>query len=221
MTNNGTIRLTVGSKATAGAIYSPISAGNWSGSGTYQALDGIWDATNHFFTASAVTSETAGTAITIDPSSIQRALVRDYNTAKVVGLSFLSSSSTSSISITASAFADSVVASLETSAEGQTVLAGWQFAVSGTGYTSGAPVCLSMSIGSGRSLNDLEVWHYDGSKWSEYAATDLSYDGTYANFTITGFSGYAVTAVVPEPGSLALLLTAGLALWGYLRRRKR
>jgi hypothetical protein len=37
----------------------------------------------------------------------------------------------------------------------------------------------------------------------------LTYDGAYANFTVTGFSGYALAAV-PEPSTLALL-AAGLA----------
>ena len=40
------------------------------------------------------------------------------------------------------------------------------------------------------------------------AARDLTRDGTYASFTVTGLSGY--TVVIPEPGALALLAAA---LW--------
>ena len=48
---------------------------------------------------------------------------------------------------------------------------------------------------------------------------DLTYDGAYASFTVTGFSGYAVT--VPEPGTLGLLLAAALGLLAYARRKRR
>jgi hypothetical protein len=41
----------------------------------------------------------------------------------------------------------------------------------------------------------LQIWHYSGSSWTEYASTDLTCNGTYASFTVTGFSGYAVTGV--------------------------
>jgi hypothetical protein len=51
------------------------------------------------------------------------------------------------------------------------------------------------------------VWRYDGTDWNPYDAMDLTYDGTYGSFTVTGFSGYAVT-LVPEPATLALLLLA-------------
>ena len=50
-----------------------------------------------------------------------------------------------------------------------------------------------VSIGAGYSSNNLQVWHYDGTSWTSYAASDLTYDGNYASFTVTGFSGYAVT----------------------------
>ena len=65
-------------------------------------------------------------------------------------------------------------------------------------------------------------------QWTPYNAQDLTYDGTYASFTATGFSGYAVT--VPEPGTL-VLLAAGLLIlsgeggsevgWGQSRAERR
>ena len=61
---------------------------------------------------------------------------------------------------------------------------------------------------AGKPANELDVWHYDGSTWTEYSPTDLTYDGNYASFTATGFSGYAMVGV-PEPGTITLL-AAGL-----------
>ena len=76
-------------------------------------------------------------------------------------------------------------------------------------YTSGDPVYLSFGIGAGRKWSDLHVWHHDTGGWTEYLPNDLNYDGAYASFTVTGFSGYAMT--VPEPGSLSLLAVVCLA----------
>ena len=101
----------------------------------------------------------------------------------------------------------------------ESVLSGWMFAADG--YTEGNPVYLSFKVGAGYPSDELDLWHYDGNAWTKYAATDLTCDGTYASFTVTGFSGYAVTAV-PEPGA-CVLLAAGL--FGLLtcawRRRNR
>ena len=76
----------------------------------------------------------------------------------------------------------------------------------------------SLEIGAGHGGDNLAIWHFDGAAWSSYAASDLSYDGEYANFTVTGFSGYAVVAV-PEPGAVGLLLAGCMGL--LVRRRRR
>ena len=71
-------------------------------------------------------------------------------------------------------------------------------------------------MGPGFERADLKVWHHDGAQWSEYAAADLTCNGDYASFTVTGFSSYAISAV-PEPGTLALLAVAVLGFVGKRR----
>ena len=83
ITNNGTVRILAGAIAAADVPYSPISAGTWSGTGTYQPIGGTWDSTAHSFTASAVQTGLSGTPITIYLKSIQRLLVTDYGLAQV------------------------------------------------------------------------------------------------------------------------------------------
>ena len=71
----------------------------------------------------------------------------------------------------------------------------------------------------GQSTSDIEVWHYDGSNWTPYAANDLTYDGNYASFTVTGFSGYAVTTA-PEPATIVMLAVGLIGLLAYAWRRR-
>ena len=103
--------------------------------------------------------------------------------------------------------------------DNESVASGWTLAAT-SGYASGDPVYLSFGVCAGCSLDDLEAWQYTGGSWSEYTATDLTYDSAYASFTATALGVYAV--VVPEPATLAMLLSvalAGLALAAYKRRR--
>lgn len=44
--------------------------------------------------------------------------------------------------------------------------------------------------------------------WSPFAANDLADDNHFARFTVTGFSGYAVTAPIPLPGTVWLFDSA-------------
>jgi hypothetical protein len=104
----------------------------------------------------------------------------------------------------------------------KTYLSGWNFSAT-EGYTSGDPAYLSLFAGDGTNLSELKVWHFEGSTWTAYTANDLAYDGKYASFTVTDFSGYAVsgtagTAPVPIPPAI-LLLGSGLARLGFMRRR--
>jgi hypothetical protein len=75
---------------------------------------------------------------------------------------------------------------------GDTVLSGWSLAAT-SGYTAGDPVYLSFNVGHAQLLDDLKIWQYGGSSWTSYAATDLTYDQTYASLTFTALGTYAVT----------------------------
>jgi hypothetical protein len=99
-------------------------------------------------------------------------------------------------------------------------LSAWNFSTTGYAVDDSNPVYLSLYAGSGQTLCGLSIWHYDGSTWSAYDAYDLAYDDTYASFTATGFSGYAVTGATPTPIPAGLwLLGPGLAGLVGMRRR--
>jgi T5SS/PEP-CTERM-associated repeat protein len=219
LTNNGTIRLVAGAGA-AGGVYKPISAGTWSGTGAVQALGGIWNSANHTVTVSDAVSGAAGTALTADLADTQRFLFTDGSTDKSVGAAFQATAGSANLTLTASAIGGAELGSLQgLVGAGNTVLSGWDFTTSG--YTVGDPVYVSLFAGSGRDLSDFTIWHYDGSIWAKYAASDLAYDNKYASFTVNGFSGYAVsgTAPVPVPAAAWLLGSGILGLVG-IRRRK-
>lgn len=223
--NNGTIRLNAGAKLANGSTYSPITAGTWntSGTGTVQTLGGTWDADQHEFVVSSVKSGTSGLEVSAYLNVQQRVSVTDGAGWKL-GASFAATDDATQLKLTATAIRDGdafdALGSLIS--EGDSVLSAWSLSTA-AGYAEGDPVYLSLLIGAGYSLADLGLWHYDGSDWSAYAPDDATYDGAYVNFTVTGFSGYAITGVfaVPEPNVAALLLVGLLSLAGYVRRRRR
>jgi len=221
LVNAGVVRVLAGAGAVARQQYTPIYAGVWSDyGGSYQAVGGTWDSTNHVFTVSDVKTGSAGTPVSIDLDNEQRVLVSDSVTGWAVGGSFLASSTSKPLNLTVTTIGGTTLSSLQgLLGAQQAVLGGWEFAFA-SGYTAGDPAYLSFGIGSGYSRGGLEIWHYDGSSWTPFGANDLTYDGTYASFTVTGFSGYAVTTV-PEPGTRALLVAAGLGLCVYGGRKPR
>jgi T5SS/PEP-CTERM-associated repeat protein len=217
LTNSGTIRLKAVPNAVVG-LYTPIAAGQWTGSGTVTAVGGMWNNTTHVFTVTAAVSGAAGSAVAMDRSVAQRLVITDATANKRVWAGFQGTTTASMVTLTGAMLSDADAAALQGQGAGGTVLAGWNFTASG--YTAGEAVGLSIEIGGGYATEGLAVWHSDGATWMPFAASDLSYDGDYANFTVTGFSGYAVVAPspVPEPGSLAMIVPA---LWGLVRRRRR
>ena len=210
--------MVVGADAPTGT-YTPIAnTGSWSGSGTYQALGGTWNSTNHTVTVNAAATTTSGVAAQFDPYTTQRVLVNDPS-GKSVGAGFQATSAAgTTYGFTANTSANTGSITL---AAGQTVLSGWTFSV--TGLTSGSPAYLSLYAGSGQTLYTLSVWDYNGTAWSQLTTPDLAYDGTYASFTTTlnlnsNDIAVAGTAPVPIPSAL-LLLGPGLAGLGIMRKR--
>jgi T5SS/PEP-CTERM-associated repeat protein len=224
LTNNGTIRILAGAGVpTDGVQYSPISAGAWSGTGTYQAVGGTWDGTAHTFIASSVTSGTSGTPVPLELATVQRAIVDDNGSGGTnweVGASFVAATSTTNITFTATAMNSAILDSLRADLPAnESVLSGWTFATTNYTVSSTNPIYFSFNVGPGEPSDLLEVWHYDGSAWTEYPTTDLTFDGTFASFTATGLSGYAMIAV-PEPSALVLLGIGAISLLACAWRRR-
>jgi len=218
--NDGIARISAGAGATAGNVYEPIGATTFSGNGVYQAVGGTWDETEHLLTVSDIVSGTAGSTVTIDRSQMQRMLIDDPQTGWSVGASFVPADAASELNVTATVVSGSMLGELESLLEaGHAVHGAWTFEVTG-GYTAGDPAYLSFDLGPGFDRSDLNLWHYDGSQWAEFDAADLTCNGNYASFTVTGFSGYAVSAV-PEPGTLVMLLGGVVAVALIGRRRRR
>ena len=219
LTNNGTIRLVAGATAADGT-YTPVTAGIWAGTtGTVQALGGTWDAASHTVSVSGAVTGSTGNALTADLAATQRFLFTDGSTGKSVGAAFQGAAISTNLTLTASAISDSELNSLQSLlGSGQSVLSGWDFTTNG--YTEGDPAYLTLFAGAGQSLAGLDIWHFDGTNWSLFDATDLAYDNTYASFTVNGLSGYAVTgnAPVPLPPAFYMFGTGLLGLAGMRRR---
>jgi len=220
MLDRGTVRLSAAAKVPAG-VYTPIKAGSWTDSAcTYVSVGGKWDRATHEFTVSAAAKGSAGNTVSITPSSTQKILITGSD-GKNVGASFLPGTGSQELLFTANTLSAAESGALNGALDpGQAILAGWTFAATGA-YSQGAPAYLSLEIGSGHSGTELKIWHYDINGWMDYSSkiTDLSYDGTYANFTVTGFSGYAVTGVpVPEPTAMLLMFPGAVLV---MRRQRK
>ncbi|MDP1560440.1 MAG: hypothetical protein Q8M16_03495 [Pirellulaceae bacterium] len=88
---------------------------------------------------------------------------------------------------------------------GDSILSAWDFAASGGTYTNNSSVNLTLAVGSGFTTDLLRVWHFKNNQWQLITPDTISYDGTNVNFNVSGFSGYAISAI-PEPSSMLLLL---------------
>jgi T5SS/PEP-CTERM-associated repeat protein len=216
LTNNGVVRLMTAAGATAGT-YTPVTATKWAGTGTVQALGGKWDTSSHVFTVSAAAAGAAGLGVTVDRAVTQRVVITDATSGEGVVVGFMGTSGSAPVTLTGWELTPEQEAALVgVVPSGQQVLEGWTFAAEG--YTAGEPVGLAFNVGNGFDPGTLAVWHYDGAEWTAFTTYDLTYDGTYASFTVTGFSGYAVTGAVPEASTLGVL---ALGVVGMLGRRRR
>lgn len=207
-TNNGTVRLIAGAAPAAGAVYTPISAGTWTGSGLYQAVGGTWDEVSHEFTVSNVDHALLDETVTMDLANMQRAVIDNTMMGWSVGASFLATQNPTQLRFEASCNLAEIAAILAANwgygdepndYHPRAPLCFWEFTAS-SGFMSGDPVYLSFDIGSGYSRERLSVWHVDGADpgWSDPA--DLAYDGRYASFTTTDFYGWYIIMALFMPG---------------------
>jgi len=81
-------------------------------------------------------------------------------------------------------------------------------------------VLLSFFVGEGLNAENFEFWHRDDgvSPWTLLDPNVASYVDGWVNFTVDGFSDYALT--IPEPQTYALIFGA-LAFAGVVVRRRR
>jgi T5SS/PEP-CTERM-associated repeat protein len=219
ITNENTIRLVAGAGAASGT-YTPMQYASMGGSGTVQALGGVWNETAHTVTVSgaATAGGIGGATAAFNLATAQRVLITDSATGYSAGAAF--QAGTADVTFTATAIGPTALAALQSLlASGDTVLSAWGFSVTGTTVSDTNPAYLSLYAGADQSLSTLSLWYYDGSTWSAYDAYDLAYDGTYASFTVTDFSGYAVSgAPVPIPAAVWMLGPALAGLVGFRRR---
>ena len=213
LTNNGTTSFYADALLPAG-IYHPISAFpskaiTWSGSGSYKAFGGAWNTTAKTLTVAETTALSVGDTDTLTTG--ERLLFTNPATGQRVGASF--GTITGSVDFSAAPMAAPDLASLASMlSEGDGILSAWTFT---TNFTGGEAL-LSFDIGP--EAEGLAVWHLNDGVWSAYTPSLFTYDANgLASFTVSSFSGYALTAAVPEPASLGLLAFAGSML---LARRR-
>jgi T5SS/PEP-CTERM-associated repeat protein len=223
ITNSGKIRVLAGPQPDAGNQYSPIAAGTWSGSGTYQAVGGTWNDMSHVFTVSQMLRGVSDVPVAIDRLSTQRILIDDGASGWELGASFLSADTSTPLTFMATAISDGTLDKLSGMLlADEKLLGGWNLAAN-SGYTAGDPLYLSFGDGTGGSFTseEMKVWSYDGTKWAELAVSDLTFDGNYASFT-ANLGCYAVSVPVPEPGMVTLLALGllGMAVIKWRRNRK-
>jgi T5SS/PEP-CTERM-associated repeat protein len=227
VTNNGVIRIFAGAGVPVDPAikYAPIAAGSWSDTaGLYQAVGGTWDATAHEFTASSVIDGTSGLPVSMNLQSIQRALVSGSavdGTNWVIGASFPAAANQTDITFSATVASDTILDDLETAVgDPQTILSAWTFSTTDYTLSPTNPIYFSLLVGENQSLHDFTLWQHSGSSWTKSTIADLTYDGTYASFTATSGTGFAITAV-PEPSTLALTTMSLLAILFGIRRKRR
>ena len=115
---------------------------------------------------------------------MQRVRISDAQSSWSVGTSFLATTDPTSLTVTAGTISDGPLGSLKTLlGTGSTVLSAWDFSTDG-GYATGDPAYLSFGVGAAQLRDRLQVWQYSSGSWSQFAATDLTYDRIYASLTV-------------------------------------
>jgi T5SS/PEP-CTERM-associated repeat protein len=223
LTNKGTINLVAGADVAAGT-YTPLSYGSLTGSGTIQALGGVWNSSTKQVTVNNAVTTVAGSSATIDLYTNQRGIVTNPTNGQSVGLGFQAASTpgTKLVTFTANAVSGSELSSLQSLVgAGNSVLSAWTFAGT-TGYTTGNPVYLSLSAGAGQTLASLAIWGFNGSSWSQLSPATLAYDGSYASLTAANLNDIAVSGTTPTPTPIPAavwLLSSGLlGLFGIKKK---
>jgi T5SS/PEP-CTERM-associated repeat protein len=222
--SGGTVRLSAGAGAASGT-YTPLKAGVLStdGSGNFQVLGGVWNATTQTVTVSNAITTTAGKSASMDLYTNQRGIVTDPSTGKSVGLGFQATATSNPITFSATAIGGSELSSLQSLiGTGKSVLSGWSIGNTGTTISSTNPVYLSLTAGTGQSLASLAVYDFNGTSWSLLTPADLAYDGNYASFTAYNLNDIAVAGTAtptPIPAAVWLLGSGLFGLFGLKRKQ--
>lgn len=108
--------------------------------------------------------------------------------------------------------------------------ASWSFGIDKEESTE---VLVTMNIGKGMSLDDIQIFHKeheDGAEWEDFTGIvgNLTYDIATGDlsFTTKQFSSYAVTGIysggnIPEPSQFGIFAGAGALALSFLSRRRR
>jgi|GEM_PF-2808737 len=210
--NDGRMRLN-STPGLASGTYTPVAVtGEWTGTGSYEAVGGIWDRDTGEFTVGDAETTTAGNEVTFDLATTQRLEVAGTG-GGAVALAFNANAVAigggSTISVTAT---ENPVNEIS----GREVYSAWNFS---TDLASGTEVLLSLEVGSEWNSPVFMIWHSDdGEIWTRYQ-TEVSYEGGKVHFYVDGFSSYAVTQAVPEPSTLGLLFLTACSVAGWRFRR--
>jgi hypothetical protein len=139
-----------------------------------------------------------GASAILDLSVTQRAWTTDNTTGMSVCAAFPGTDTSTAVTLTATTVTSDNLELLNSliSDEDEEILSAWHFSTEGYTVSADTPVHLSLYAGSAKDLSRLSIWHLEDGEWTKYEAQDLTFDGTYARFVATSFSGYAVTAAV-------------------------
>jgi T5SS/PEP-CTERM-associated repeat protein len=200
MENNGTIHLYAGMDLAPGT-YTPIQTdGVISGSGHVSGHGGVWDLATRTFTVGPVVDASGGLTGS-DLSGGRYAFAGGSLVAAFAG---------------DAGIADFGVTELAVSMLGaERVLGAFDFETT----VGGASTLLSYRVGEGHDVGDLTFWHRQevSGDWVAFTPEQARVVGDRVEFTVSGFSGYAVSTI-PEPGVTLLLLLAGLRPLRRVRR---